>query len=190
MELTFIRHPPTHAAPGLCVGRLDVACAPDWESGADRVFAALEPPARVCTSPLQRCRVPASRAANAWRVPLTIDARLAELDFGRWEGRAWAEIPRAESDPWAEDPLRVAPPGGETYAALLERVAAFLADVEAAGESTVAFAHAGSIRAALVRLLRLEPASAWAFDVAHLRVTRLRRHAGVWTLVALNAGGA
>ncbi len=189
MELTLIRHPRTDVADGLCVGRFDAGCAPGWEEEADRVLAALGPPARAYTSPLRRCHVLASRAATVWGVPLTTDARLAELDFGRWEGRAWSDVPRTQSDPWAADPLRVAPPGGETYAALLGRVAAFLDDLDAAVTPAVVFAHAGPIRAALVHLLRLEPASAWAFEVAHLRITRLRRHAHGWTLAALNAGG-
>jgi alpha-ribazole phosphatase len=54
-----------------------------------------------------------------------VDARLAEMDFGEWEGQLWDDVPRDAIDAWAADPWRFAPPGGESGAALVARVSAF-----------------------------------------------------------------
>jgi len=62
-----------------------------------------------------------------------IDARLAELSFGEWEGLTYAEVlqrdkdvvDRREGDKW-----RFLPPGGESYQQLAERVGAWYAAAE------------------------------------------------------------
>jgi probable phosphoglycerate mutase len=58
-----------------------------------------------------------------------LEATLMELSFGAWEGLTWAEI-RAR-DPAAvaarrADKWGFAPPGGESYAMLAERVRGWL----------------------------------------------------------------
>ena len=50
-----------------------------------------------------------------------MDPRLAEIDFGRWEGRSWDHIPRDDIDPWAAGTEDHAP-GGESLRMLWERV--------------------------------------------------------------------
>lgn len=42
---------------------------------------------RVVSSPLSRCRKLAQYIATAAELPLHFDERLAEMDFGAWEGR-------------------------------------------------------------------------------------------------------
>lgn len=187
MEITLVRHPPTVAPADVCIGRSDVACAAGWDVLAEGLHATLEPPQRLYTSPLSRCRVFADWLASRWQLVPVVDARLQELDFGHWEGRRWSEIERADSDPWAADPLNVAPPGGECYGALLARVDDWLAEFGSAEQRIVVVTHAGPVRALLVRLLRLTPDAAWAFEVAHARRTRLARGAAGWRLVTLNA---
>jgi alpha-ribazole phosphatase len=78
-------------------------------------------------SPLQRCELLAL-TLSALRADLAIesDARLAEMDFGAWEGRAWSAIARSGIDAWTADFTGQRPGGGESLAAMLERVAAAL----------------------------------------------------------------
>lgn len=145
MTLRLVRHPRTAAAPGLCYGRLDLALGPEAAAEIAAAVTALGVASAVWSSPAARCRALAEPVARRHGVSLVLDDRLRELDFGAWEGRRWDAIPRAESDPWAADPMAVAPPGGETFAALLARVSAALAEAPA---GAVIVSHAGPIRAA------------------------------------------
>lgn len=131
-------------AEGTCYGRTDLGLAADVTEEAERLRAFLPADARVFSSPLSRCR----RLAEALHPAPVFDERLVEMDFGAWEGRLWSELPRAELDAWAADPLGFAPPGGEPVAMLLARARAFLAAI--AGETAddvVAVTHAGMIKA-------------------------------------------
>lgn len=187
MELALIRHPRTAAAADVCVGQLEVDCAPGWEAHADRLQRVLAAPDRLITSPLGRCRVFADRLGHAYRIAPETDDRLRELHFGEWEGRRWSEIDQGETQTWTSDPLRAAPPGGESYDQLLARVDSFLADLGASFERIALVTHAGPLRAVLVRCLGLPPEAAWKFDVGYGRVTRLSQRGGDWRLEVLNA---
>lgn len=148
--MILLRHPRPRVAPGLCYGRTDLAEGPTASAEIAAALKRAPPAAAVLASPALRCRRLAERLAARDAVALALDDRLLELDFGRWEGRPWDAIDRAESDPWAADPWRVAPPGGETFAALHARVAAVLAE---APPGAALVTHAGPIRAA--RMIRL-----------------------------------
>ncbi len=100
---------------------------------------------RVIASPALRCRKLAEELARRDGVALRFDPRLWELDFGDWEGMTWDQIRRGDSDPWAKDPWTVAPPGGETFAAVHARVAEVIAE---AAPGTALVCHAGPIRVA------------------------------------------
>ncbi|SFH68913.1 histidine phosphatase family protein [Albimonas pacifica] len=163
MSLLVMRHPRTAAAPGLCYGRHDPGLAPGWEARIDALSPGLAA-AAVVTSPAPRCLKPARRLARALGAGVIEDPRLQELDFGAWEGRRWSEIPRAESDPWAEDPVRRAPPGGESFQALAARTAQALAE---APPGALLLCHAGPIRAILMALRGLDFAQAFARAVPY-----------------------
>jgi len=149
--LALIRHTAVLAAPGLCYGRLDLPPADEAPALVARI-AALRP-CIIVTSPSARCRVLAERAAVRAAADLRTDVRLRELDFGAWEGRAWADIPRAELSSWAADPLRLAPPGGERGADLIARVHACYDDLPCLAGTVAIVSHGGPLRvlAALAR---------------------------------------
>jgi alpha-ribazole phosphatase len=149
MRAGLIRHFPTAVAPGICYGRLDLAPGPgDVDVLRRAVAAAGLAQAPVFSSPARRCRALAEDLAGGR--PVALDARLLELDFGAWEGRPWDNIPRAALDAWAADVAGFAPPGGESGAALLARVAAFHA---ALPRHSVIVGHGGPLKllAALLR---------------------------------------
>jgi hypothetical protein len=81
-----------------------------------------------------------------------IDPRLREMDFGRWEGRGWSEVPRDQIDAWRDDIVRYVPPGGESLASLAERGNNFVKTLPAPGDAIV-ITHAGVIQT-LTRTLR------------------------------------
>jgi alpha-ribazole phosphatase len=75
---------------------------------------------------------------------------LCELDFGRWEGKAWDQVPRAELDAWARDVWEYRPGGGESARMLCARWMMWLEALHALRhEQVVVVTHAGVIRAAL-----------------------------------------
>lgn len=150
MALILLRHTRPQGAAGLCYGVSDLPPGPDLPAEARRLAAQLPPVRRIVTSPLSRCaRLAAALGAARGGLPVTEDARLRELDFGAWEGRAWDEIPRSELDAWAADLLHARPHGGETVAEMAARAAAALEEHGAPG--TLVVTHMGVIRAALHR---------------------------------------
>lgn len=146
MGLILLRHTRPLGADGLCYGRTDLDLAPDFQSEALRLSTELPRAARIITSPLTRCARLAQALADAWSVPLSQDPRLAEMDFGTWEGRPWSAIPRAELDAWAADLTQARPHGGETVAELDVRTRAGLQSAE---PPALIVTHAGVIKAAL-----------------------------------------
>lgn len=153
MKLWLLRHAPPLVAEGTCYGASDVAVDPHGTLAAAQALA-LELPAGVAVrcSPLRRCRQLA-QALEALRPDLAAatDPRLAEMDFGRWEGRPWAAIGRHELDAWTADFPGHRCGGGESVAQLMARVGAALADVRGAGRDALWVTHGGVVRA--VRLL-------------------------------------
>ena len=148
MDLVLIRHTRPDVAEGLCYGQMDVGLADTFAEDAARVLAALPEVRRVVSSPLQRCRALAQYIASARRLPLDIDERLMEMDFGVWQGRYWSELPESDLDVWAGDFLHARPHGGESVAMFVSRVNAALAVWSARQEPTAVVTHAGVIKVA------------------------------------------
>jgi alpha-ribazole phosphatase len=142
MTLYLVRHPQPDVAPGLCYGASDV---PVLEAELARVHAALTKQGLqalpIYASPLQRCALLAERLAPG---RVTLDARLAEMNFGAWELRPWSDIPRSDVDAWAADLLHYRPGGAENVLDVAHRVQAFADEVR--GSSALVICHAGTIR--------------------------------------------
>lgn len=149
MALILLRHTRPRGAEGLCYGRTDLDLADGFEAEAARLAAELPAVARVLTSPLSRCRRLAEALARARGIAPEIVPDLTEMDFGAWEMRPWAAIPRAELDAWARDLTGARPHGGETVAELAARTAAALAAALAGPRPALLVTHAGVIKAAL-----------------------------------------
>jgi len=78
----------------------------------------------VVSSPLRRAQATAAPIAEALRAEVSIDDGLVETDFGRWDGRTFAEVAAqwpAEQKAWLAD-SSVAPPGGESVNQVARRV--------------------------------------------------------------------
>jgi alpha-ribazole phosphatase len=149
MRLYLIRHPKPERAAGICYGSADLCVAQEEEARAASALAPLLPSGvPIYSSPLQRCSGFARRLAETLAGGAVIpDARLVELDFGSWEGRAWIDIARAEVEAWAADPVGYRPGAGENVMQAATRIHAFLASVRQCGhESVIVVCHAGPIR--------------------------------------------
>lgn len=144
------RHAPVVAEPGLCYGATDLEAHADATLAAAQRIAPLLPAGiTVRSSPLRRCAGLADAIA-ALRPDLRVrhDARLAEMNFGAWEGRPWSAIAREEFDAWTGN-FADAPAGGhgESVRAFMQRVAA-AHDEWLVGEGDALWiTHAGVLRA-------------------------------------------
>jgi len=106
---------------------------------------------------------------------------LADLACGRWRGQLLGDIGPADLAVWLTDP-NGAPHGGESVAALIGRVRAWLDSLAGHPERIVAVTHPGVIRAAVVVALDAPPTSFWRIDVGPASRTVMHLRAGAWTL--------
>ncbi|KQP48706.1 histidine phosphatase family protein [Pseudorhodoferax sp. Leaf274] len=151
MQLWLVRHAQVMLAPGICYGASDVPADPaQTQACATRLAQTLPHGIAGTCSPLGRCRSLAD-ALQAQRPDLrwTTDARLAEMDFGHWEGQHWDCIGRAAVAAWTQDFAQHRPGGGESVGEFIARVQSALW-ATAAQHAGVGLwvTHAGVIKAA------------------------------------------
>jgi alpha-ribazole phosphatase len=147
-QIALVRHPPVLGGEGLCYGRLDLPLA-NPEVDIPDLVARLEPMrgATIWTSPLSRCRLVAEALALAWDgAAVQVDARLVEMSFGDWEGMRWGDVQRTELEAWAADLSGFALPGGETGAALVERVTEVWGIIKGYPGGQVVVSHGGPLK--------------------------------------------
>jgi 2,3-bisphosphoglycerate-dependent phosphoglycerate mutase len=109
--------------------------------------------ASVWSSDLSRARETAEIVDSRLGLGVRLDARLREGNRGRWEGRLFQDVARAEPElfaGWERAGAGWRFPGGESLEEQLERVSACVADVRATGElPALVVCHGGSIRVML-----------------------------------------
>lgn len=128
---------------------------------------------RVIASPLARALETAELAFPGRSI--VTDPRLMELRFGRFEGRTYAEN---QADPawpeWTRDSFDRAPPDGESYRALRERVVDWYHELPSADAEVVAVTHSGTIQMLLLYLLGVDhPRWRKRIYVRHSSLTRV-----------------
>jgi broad specificity phosphatase PhoE len=166
--ILLIRHGQTAAnAAGLLLGRADPPLTDLGRRQAAASARMIGEVTRLVSSPLQRARETAE--AFGTRVPVDVDDRWTELDYGAFEGRPAGEVPGETWQRWRRDPS-FTPPGGESLAALGVRVreaCEHLARDGSDGDVAVV-SHVSPIKAAIAWALGVEDTVAWRMflDVA------------------------
>ncbi len=169
------------------------------ENGWAQMRAALaghQPWEVVVTSPLARCRAFAEELAARLALPLEVDARFMEVCFGEWEGCTAEELLATDSERLARfwsDPMRHAPPGGETLTAFRDRILAAWEDILAhhAGRHVLIVGHAGTIRIAVCHVLDMPLDRLFRIQVPNAGITRIQvdvNGAGVLPRLVFHAG--
>ena len=150
MRLWLLRHAQPLVAPGMCYGASDVAADPAATGQAALAWCKVLPSGvRVISSPLQRCADLAKQICELRPdVPWCTDPRLAEMDFGRWEGRPWDQIDRAELEAWTSNFSHWRCGGAECVHDVMTRVASAWDEAQCDVRPQVWVTHAGVIRAA------------------------------------------
>jgi len=168
--LYLVRHGEPEGA-GRLIGRTDAM--PTARGIAACVDQARDLEAEVLiASDLSRARLAAEAIGRESGVPLSIDPRWRELDFGAWDGLAPAEVDGAALSRFWDDPDGHAPPGGECWSALVHRVTSAAADL--AARPTLVVTHGGAMRAALAVLCGFDMRQTWALDLPYSGLLSLR----------------
>ena len=159
-RLVLVRHGSTeHSAARKFSGRnalpLDAAGRAQAAALARRDVGEL---AAVLTSPLDRAVQTAEAIASARGLPVETVEGLVETDFGAWEGRTSRDLHAEDPDAlerWRSS-LTEAPPGGESFADVQQRVEAVLRDVVAqhTGRTVAVVSHVTPIKMVLGVALR------------------------------------
>ena len=155
MSLWVARHAKPLVAPGTCYGALDLPADTQLTLQAAQALAQQVPQGCVVqVSPLQRCQQLAQALCAQRRdLHFSTDARLSEMDFGQWEGVAWADIPRAAVDAWTAEFASHRFGGKESANEVLQRVAAAWDALQAAppdNPHTLWISHCGVVQALLL----------------------------------------
>lgn len=178
--IAFVRHGETTAnRAGRLLGRADPALTAVGRSQAAAVGAALATgpqPVAVVTSPLQRAVETATIIATHIALEVERDDRLIEIDYGEWDERGFEDVPADALRRWRADPT-LAPPGGESLAAVHARTAECTAELlERAGDGLViAVSHVSPIKAAVAWALQTGPEIAWRMRLDLGSITRIDR---------------
>jgi broad specificity phosphatase PhoE len=170
--LFLVRHGQTAAnAAGLFLGRADPPLTELGQRQARAIAAALPAPSLLISSPLRRAR----DTAAAFGRPVQVDERWIEMDYGDVDGQPVASMTDEVWSRWRADPT-FAPGGGESVAAVGERVRSACADVvEAAAQGdVVVVTHVSPIKAAIAWALGVPDTVAWRMYVADAAVARVK----------------
>ena len=159
-------------------GKTDVPLNPKGIRQA-KVIARLlqkEGPSYLYTSKLRRAQDTARVIGRKLHLQPVSDARLNELDFGKWEGLTFGDLSgknRKTFQRWREGKL-TKPPGGESLHSLARRVGQFFKEItQRHQEQTVTIiSHGGPIKMFLLKALFVVGAygrrplpSIWSFRI-------------------------
>lgn len=132
----------------------------------------------VTSSPRQRCAEFAQKFAAHHAIPLELDEKLAEMDFGMWEGKTAAELMQTDADAlgafW-QNPEHHSPPGGESMAAFSARVLQAWDELckRHTRQRVLVITHGGVIRRIQCHVRHLPLAQLLSLEVPHASLHKI-----------------
>jgi probable phosphoglycerate mutase len=175
--LILIRHGESVAnAQGLLLGRTDAELTETGRAQAAAARSLLrDPVAEVRTSPLSRARATADLLALG--VPVSVDERWVEIDYGEFECQPLGGIPAAVWQKWRSE-REFRPEGGESLADVDERITLACEELFADGGAA---RRADSDVVVVSHVTPIKAAVAWALGTTdlywrlHLRTASVTR---------------
>lgn len=180
LTLWWVRHGPTHRRD--MIGWTDAPADLSDAARLDRLRQTLPPDAPVISSDLLRARTTAD-ALQADRPRLPHDPDLREVHFGAWEGLTFdaaAALDPVLSRHLFETPGDVAPPGGESWNGLVQRVNRAVDRLLARRGDLIVVAHFGPILTQVQRARTCSAAEAFGQRIDPLSLSRLRWDGTAW----------
>jgi broad specificity phosphatase PhoE len=176
--LILVRHGQSAAnVAGLLSGRGESPLTDDGRSQVAALSTVLTGVARLISSPLERARETA--AALGLDVPVEVDERWTEIDYGELEGEPLSAVPTETWRRWRSDP-HFRPAGGETLVELGTRVRDACTELFAvsgsgarAAADVVVVSHVSPIKAAVAWALGAGDDLAWRLHLSTASLTCL-----------------
>jgi broad specificity phosphatase PhoE len=125
----------------------------------------------------------AMETGSALGLTAAVDGDLRDCDYGNWRGLELSDLQERNPEgvvEWLSDPS-AAPHGGESIAAVLERVGRWLEGRRDSGH-TLAVTNPAVIRSAIVTALNAPPETFWRIDISPLSFTDLRYNGRSWSV--------
>ena len=173
MEIYLIRHTTPKIDEGICYGQTDLEVTTDFAEEVQKIRdqVSFDNSTKIYSSPLQRC----IKLAETFELPVQIEDRLMEVDFGQWELKKWSEIPDSDLNPWMENFVEAAPPQGESYLEVQERVLSFFSEILQSKYSTILLCtHASPIRLLLAHIQNIALKDSFEIKVAYGQVFKIK----------------
>lgn len=186
IRLSLVRHGPTHAKS--MVGWSDLPADLSDTKALARLETYLPQDALVVSSDLSRAITTADAIQGA-RTRLPHHPDLREMNFGDWELQRFDEVEDQTSyRAFWETPGDIAPPGGESWNALVTRVNSAIDQLleENQGRHLIVTAHFGVILTQIQRARGITAYEAFAHRIDNLSVTDLTIDAGTWHCARIN----
>jgi broad specificity phosphatase PhoE len=136
--------------------------------------------AAIHSSPLARARETAEAVAAGHRLRVIYDERLRERNLGDWTGLTFEEARQRDPDVALSDWRIPGPPGGESQAQLMARVAAAIDEIAGQHpENTVGIvSHGGALTAYLEHLLGIPVGQPVSFSFHNTAIARISLRLG------------
>ena len=187
--IVFARHGQT--APnrdGLVLGRADPELTEEGHQQAEWLAATLatEAVTAIVASPLLRARQTAEAIGHACGLPVALDDRLIEIDWGAWEGRATGTLAKSDVDRLKAG--KGTAPEGESLDSLAQRVETFCTE-HLDGGLVVAVSHVSPIKAAAAWAMGVDGAVAWRMFLGLASITRVGQGRTSPLLLSFNETG-
>ncbi len=148
----------------------------------------------VYSSPMERARETAAPTAQAFGLPVQVDERLIECEFGRWTGAKLTDLYKLpEWQGVQKTPSRFRFPEGESFPEMQQRMVDALQDLAARhrGGAVALFSHADPLKAA-VAWLQGSPLDAFqriTIDTASVSAARLHEDGAAGMVVTNSRTG-
>lgn len=134
-------------------------------------------PDQVLSSPSVRCLSFAQDFSAKRTIPLHVEQRIQEMNFGDWVGKSsqaiWEKDQAAMQQLWS-DPLNFTAPKGESMLAFIQRVKAAWDDFTTlyTGKRILLVTHGGVIRVLLAQSLGIDYAQTLRFELGYGQAAR------------------
>lgn len=137
----------------------------------------------IYSSPYKRSLELAEAIAIKFDLPLIVDQRLGEIDFGEFEGKTFEQIENLypqEVKQWMEDPWNFAYPGGEDFHNMRSRVQRFYKELN---QSCLIISHQALMLSLMSEILEYSYTDLSRFYLGS--GARVHLTSGPWRLLSL-----
>ena len=135
------------------------------------------PVVQIFSSDLLRARETAGAIGDSQHVAVETLPGLEEIGFGKWEGMTLEEIQAAfpeEYEKWCENPVTVAPPGGESLSQIKDQCQKVMEEILKRAKGDLAIVSHGAMLAYVVEYLMRNDPNDQEIIVGNASITTIR----------------